>query len=442
MLRRDRRRSTACALAACGVALASSLSACSSAGPSESGAATGSPTPGPARTGSSGSGSGASGSASGSAAPSSGAGGSGAGGSGAAGSTAPSASTSGPVPKGTRLTLAASGDILVHYPVQADAAEYAGRKGSYDFDPMFAKVRKLISGADLAICHQETPISRTDSNLTPPRSLIFNAPPQIAKALKHAGFDGCDTSSNHSFDHGVAGIRATNHVLHEAGLLQAGPSGRPGGAGKPAMYHAKGITVANLAYSYTILNNWGPNKKVPDDAPWLRKSLWPARGVAGIKHDAERARAHGADLVVVSLHAGAEYQQAPTPDQLRLAKRLLGSGAVDLILGDHVHVVQPCQRIHGRYVLYGMGNFLSNQAPTQAPGLTLSNQDGSLNLITFTADGRGGFRQQLAVQPTFVRTEGHVIQRATPTHYPDSWARTKQALKSLGPGACDVKLLR
>lgn len=79
------------------------------------------------------------------------------------------------VPKGTRVTVAASGDILVHYPVQQSAALYAGTGGGYDFDPMFAKVRKQISDADIAICHQETPISRTDSGLTPPRSLVFNA---------------------------------------------------------------------------------------------------------------------------------------------------------------------------------------------------------------------------------------------------------------------------
>jgi len=65
-----------------------------------------------------------------------------------------------------------------------------------------------------------------------------------------------------------------------------------------------------------------------------------------------------------------------------LAKDLLASPDVDLILGDHVHVVQPCEKINGKYVMYGMGNFLSNQARSQGPGLTDDNEDGSLETCT------------------------------------------------------------
>lgn len=360
----------------------------------------------------------------------------------ASGASSTGASSSTAPPDRTTITLAASGDILVHYPVQTSAAHYAGPGAGYDFTPMFADVRPQISAADVAICHQETPISAKDTNLTRPGILVFNAPREIAPALKSAGFDGCDTASNHLFDHGIDGIRQTNEVLRAAGLKQAGPSATAAGAGKPALYDVKGVMIANLAYTYTLVNDGSPNKRVPPNAPWLERALWPADGATGIIRDAKAARAQGAKLVVVSLHAGAEYQQTPTPDQRTLARKLLTSGAVDAILGDHVHVVQPCEKINGRYALYGMGNFLSNQSPDVVSSLSPSNQDGTLNLITFTAQGDGTFSQQLAVQPTFVQLKGHVIRLATPSAYPASWARTNKAVKALGPTACDAKVLR
>src|SRR5215212_10143269 len=55
------------------------------------------------------------------------------------------------------FTVAASGDLLVHEPVAARAlANGGGRR--YDFRPMFRSVRARIAGADLALCHMETPL--------------------------------------------------------------------------------------------------------------------------------------------------------------------------------------------------------------------------------------------------------------------------------------------
>jgi poly-gamma-glutamate synthesis protein (capsule biosynthesis protein) len=49
-----------------------------------------------------------------------------------------------------------------------------------------------------------------------------------------------------------------------------------------------------------------------------------------------------------------------------VARQLLADPSVDLILGHHVHVVQPARRIEGKWVAFGMGNLLSAQS--SAPG--------------------------------------------------------------------------
>jgi hypothetical protein len=57
-----------------------------------------------------------------------------------------------------QLVVEASGDLLIHTAVYERAlVDGAGR--SYDFAPMFAQIRPYIAGADLALCHVETPMT-------------------------------------------------------------------------------------------------------------------------------------------------------------------------------------------------------------------------------------------------------------------------------------------
>jgi len=58
-----------------------------------------------------------------------------------------------------------------------------------------------------------------------------------------------------------------------------------------------------------------------------------------------------------------------------LARRLLADPGVALLLGHHAHVVQPVQRINGKWVAFGMGNLLSRQSVACCPAAT---QDGIL----------------------------------------------------------------
>ena len=74
---------------------------------------------------------------------------------------------------------------------------------------------------------------------------------------------------------------------------------------------------------------------------------------------AKAAREAGADVVMAHLHGGDEYQTSPNADQTRRAKALAASPDVDLVFGEHVHVVQPITTIDGTWVVYGMGNMVA-----------------------------------------------------------------------------------
>ena len=216
---------------------------------------------------------------------------------------------------------------------------------------MFAKVSELIQGADLAICHLETPISHDNKELS--GYPIFNAPKELASDLASVGYNGCSTASNHSLDKGPAGVFATLDKLEAAGLRWAGMARNMQEKQIPTFYLVNEIVIAHLSYTYG-LNGF----RIPSQLPFLVDVIQ----AEAIIEEAARARQLGADYVVLSLQWGNEYQHDPSPFQLELAEQLLNDPNIDLIVGSHAHVIQPIGIINGKPVIYGLGNFLSNQS--------------------------------------------------------------------------------
>ena len=262
----------------------------------------------------------------------------------------PAPTTTGPpFPTGAvrSVTMSFTGDTLPHSPLWRRAEEYTGGTG-YDFFPMFADIAPTISGADIATCHLETPIAPVGEEFS--TDPLYGVPPEIVTAMARAGYDRCSTASNHVLDRGVAGIDRTVEVLLENGLGQAGMA-RDELEALPEVFDVSEVRIAHLSYTY------GTNGiPVPTAEPWRTNLIDPVR----IIRDANSARDLGADVVVVSMHWGKEKVTEPNDQQLTVADELTSSGAIDLIVGHHAHVVQPIQEVNGVWVAYGIGNILSN----------------------------------------------------------------------------------
>jgi poly-gamma-glutamate synthesis protein (capsule biosynthesis protein) len=268
-----------------------------------------------------------------------------------AGSTVQTTATGGPSTAGpTGFTVLMSGDVLLHIPLVRQADSDAPGP-ALDFRPMLAQQKPVVSGADLAICHMETPLADADGPFSGYPS--FNAPPQVATALAATGYDACTTASNHTIDQGMAGVRRTLRALDAAGIRHTGSARSAADAATPLLLHVGPATVALLSYAY------GTNGiPVPSGRPYAVNLIDPAR----ILRDAHRARAAGADVVLVALHAGTEYQQDPNDQQRQLARVLTKSPDIDLVYGHHAHVVQPLEKLNGKWVAYGLGNTLARTA--------------------------------------------------------------------------------
>lgn len=345
--------------------------------------------------------------------------------------TAPVAGAAGQAlsrPQKRSFTIAATGDVLLHSQLWERAAQNAqGSDQSYNFRPMFAQVRPVLSAADLAICHVETPLSANDQNLS--SFPVFNVPNEIADAIAWAGYDECSTASNHSIDQGAGGVRSTLDALDAAGVSHAGTARSAEEAHHLTLLRVDGVKVAHLSYSYAF------NGFTPED-PWEANRIQPGQIIA----DARRARQRGSKFTVVSLHWGTEYVNDPTTPQRQVAHRLADSKFVDLIIGHHAHVVQPIDRYNNKVVVFGMGNFLSGMSSSLGYAGV---DDGVIVNITVT-EGHSGFAvSKVAYTPTWVEPgTWQILPVAASLDAPktpdaerplleDSWARTTALVEFL-----------
>ena len=316
-----------------------------------------------------------------------------------------------------RFTVAATGDLLIHTGVARQAlADGGGRR--YAFGPMFASIRGRIAGADLALCHIETPLVPGPVRGYP----SFRTPPALARAVREAGWDACSTASNHSLDAGQHGIGTTLRALDRAGVIHAGTARSPRERRRPAILRVKGVTLAFL--SYTAVSN---GQAVPH--PWSVDPASPGLILA----DARRARRDGADAAIVNLHWGDEYRSAPSRAQLSLASRLTRSPDIAAIVGQHAHVVQPIRFQRGTPVVFGEGNLVSSQT---AACCGAGSRDGLIALIDFVARGDRVRARRVRYVPTTVR---HPDYRVLPAARGSaSWSRTV-AVAGRGPRVRPVR---
>ena len=151
-------------------------------------------------------------------------------------------------PDGT-FTMAFSGDTLIHRPIVRQAGIYANGVG-YEFAPMFARIKPLISSVDLAVCHMETPVAPDGEDLS--GHPIYGVPKQVLAAVAGSGYERCSTASNHSMDRGATGVDATVAALEANGLGNSGMARTPQEA-EPQTFTNRGITMSHLSYT------WGTN---------------------------------------------------------------------------------------------------------------------------------------------------------------------------------------
>lgn len=258
------------------------------------------------------------------------------------------------------LDILCVGDIMVHTP--QIAGQYIATEDRYDYTNNYKYVKPYVESADLAICNVETTFAGKPYLGYP----LFAAPNELADAIKYAGFDVAGVANNHMNDRGSKGIFGTQEVLRERGLKVTGS--RPSvEAQRFAMNKVKGVKIATIAYTYETTASSGValnGIQVPPECENLINSfsyLDLDRDLASINDTVKLARKEGADIVVMFMHWGEEYQPEPNGYQQQIADYLVKQAKVDIIFGSHPHVPQKLDRIDNTPIYYSLGNYISNQ---------------------------------------------------------------------------------
>jgi poly-gamma-glutamate capsule biosynthesis protein CapA/YwtB (metallophosphatase superfamily) len=260
-----------------------------------------------------------------------------------------------------KLTLLFTGDIMGH-DEQIWAAENR-ETHSYNYDEVFKYIKPVISEADIAIGNFEVTLAGPPYTGYP----AFSSPDQLAVACKNAGFDYLASANNHAADRGKRGVISTINKLDSLGIPHTGTflNSAARDTLSPLIINRKGKSIALLNYTY------GTNG-IQVAAPVVINMLDKEQITADIR----KAQSEKADVVILFLHWGNEYDTIPSKTQTDLAEYFFSTG-VDIIIGSHPHVIQKMVWIKApengkdRLVAYSLGNFVSNQSRAKTDGGTM-----------------------------------------------------------------------
>lgn len=304
------------------------------------------------------------------------------------------------------ITLAAVGDIMYHESQIKGA--YNSETDSYDFKPYFDAIKPIIEAADIAVANFEGTTAGKDKIYQ--AYPFFNAPDDVLDAIKYAGFDVLSTINNHALDMKKSGIIRTIEKMDERGLAHVGTY-----VEKPdtrvLMQDVKGIKIAFLAYTEMLngLDNW----LSAEDLDAMMNTLDETK----IKEDVAYAKENKADLIVLIVHWGTEYRRTFNTTQKAWADFMISEG-VDIILGSHPHVIQEAEHrtLDDRkaFIIYSMGNFISNQRQESLPDDPVQIEDGVIVNIKIKKSGETGKTtiEDVSYTPTWVyraRQEGKSV---------------------------------
>ena len=208
----------------------------------------------------------------------------------------------------------------------------------------FALVCNLLADADLTIANLEGTF--TEHGTAADKFYTFRTPPRFAIGLVQAGIDVVSLGNNHTLDFGEEGLLDTLTTLAAAGLAASGAGLDDAGARQPVIFERNGLRIAVLSYNAVLEATFA----APAGPGVARAS------VDVISQDVGDAQAL-ADIVIVSLHAGAEYTDSPTGQQRSIGHAAIDAGAM-LVLGTHPHVLQGWEHYKNGLIVFSLGNFV------------------------------------------------------------------------------------
>lgn len=237
----------------------------------------------------------------------------------------------------SRAVITAGGDLLSSDEIRPETT-----------GELWAHVRDFLFEADLAVANLETPVAPSRPVAAPPKSILAAPPLNTSVAMLRtftadgAGFTFFSTANNHSLDQGVDGLVETLDVLDEQGCGHVGTSRTPAEREDIPVLDLNGIRVALLSYTFSVNGrDPGPGQEYVVNYVRLNAAECDLSMIQRHVHIAREVKR--ADLVVACLHWSLEFESYPMQRLIDRAHDIVELG-IDVIVGNHPHVVQPAER--------------------------------------------------------------------------------------------------
>jgi len=243
----------------------------------------------------------------------------------------------------SEIELVATGDIMLARTVEERMNQYGSL---YPFQAVY----HLLQGADIAVGNLETPF--TVHGNPADKRFIFRAHPEHIPILRTVGFDVLSLANNHVLDFPSDSMDDTLAALEDLGIATVG-AGRGEAPHLPVVLEVKGIKVAFLAFAAP---RWRGSPEVPTATDLEANAAVAWAEPEPVRKAVAQAREE-ADLVIVLLHMGTEYEAQANQQQRTVAHAAVEGGAA-LVIGHHPHVLQDVEIYHGVPIVYSLGNFV------------------------------------------------------------------------------------
>lgn len=256
------------------------------------------------------------------------------------------------------IELLAVGDNIAHQTIrEVGMTEY----GPWNYDSVYQYVKEDVEAADLALVTQETIFVEDREDVSGYPS--FGTPPEFGDALVNTGFDVIASATNHALDKGTDSIDYTlnwweeNHPdIPVLGLYDSEEASE-----EIPIISCKDLKLAMLDYTYSL-----NGLELPSGQEYMVDVFDEEKAREDIRQAKELA-----DVVIVVMHVGNEYEQDVDQETQEWTDIFLEEG-VDIVIGSHPHVVRTMETLtgedgHKMLVYYSLGNFTSTQ--TDLPSL-------------------------------------------------------------------------
>lgn len=228
----------------------------------------------------------------------------------------------------TAVTISAAGDCTFGSDRISPSSTnfYAVYKKQKDPAYFFKNVKKYFKQDDLTLINFEGVLTKRTTRAD--KKYAFKGSPGYVDILKKGSVEAAAFANNHCRDFGEGSYTDTEQCFQKAGITYSSYE-------KVGIYEVKGKKIGMISVNGL-------------EGTEAAKTL--------VKKGMKKLKKKEADLRIVSIHAGIEYEKLPSDAQKSLARYAVDQGA-DLVLGHHPHILQGIEKYRGSYIVYSLGNF-------------------------------------------------------------------------------------